>query len=114
MLHHHHLDKICFVEVECQKDGNINDEHTEHQEKEQDGCQIHQMHQFLLNGKIVKNISKHILDGGHALVAILPSPYQNFPVHSLVISQWQECCVPLLEAEREAIFRRGPPCILLV
>lgn len=111
MLHHHHFDKICFVEEKCTEDGNTNDEHTEHQEKEQDGCQIHQMHKFLLNVKVVKSINKHIMDGGHSLVAVLPSPFQYIPYSCLLVTQWQEHTCPLASAEAESLSRRGPPSL---
>lgn len=112
VLHHHHFDKICFVEVECTEDGNVNDEHTEHQENEQDGCQIHQMHHFLLNAKIVKSISKHILDGGNAVTAYLPQSYHFIPVFEFASQQWRERFSSLLDADKEASFRRGPPFVL--
>lgn len=59
------FNRICFVEQRCAEDGNTNDEHTEHHEKEHEGCSVHQMHQFIVNAKVAKNIQQKIFDGGH-------------------------------------------------
>ncbi len=72
VMHHHHMGRICMVVERCQQDGNFNDEHTEHHEKEADGCRVHQMHHFVTNGKIVKNIQKQLFDGNH-LLSVLSS-----------------------------------------
>lgn len=32
MTHHHHMGRICMIQEQCEQDGNINDEHTEHHE----------------------------------------------------------------------------------
>lgn len=112
VLHHHHFNRICFVEQRCAEDGHINDEHTEHHEKEQAGCNIHQMHQFLVNGKIAKAIHQNILDGNSLLLAVLPSLYQLSPTVSLVITVWQEHTSTLaLKALASGTSRRGPPSL---
>lgn len=111
VLHHHHLNRICLVEERCQEDGNVNDEHTEHHENEQNGCSVHQMHQFVVNAKIVKSIHQHILDGGHVLFAWLPQEAYTFMRLDLVISQWQEQTSPLHEGKSAFCKRRGPPCL---
>ena len=54
ILHHHHMGQVCFIEQQCEYDGNINDEHTAHHEKDNKGCNIHQMHQFISNGKNIQ------------------------------------------------------------
>ena len=58
--HHHHMDRICMVQEQCQEDGNINDEHTEHHDQESNtdrgNCRVHQMHHFVTNAKVVKGI----------------------------------------------------------
>ena len=43
VMHHHHMGRICMVVERCQQDGNFNDEHTEHHEKEADSCRVHQL-----------------------------------------------------------------------
>ena len=62
MMHHHHMGRICMVVERCQQDGNLNDEHTEHHDQESEGdrenCSVRQMHQFVVNSKVVKNIRK--------------------------------------------------------
>lgn len=30
MTHHHHMGRICMIQEQCEQDGNINDEHTDH------------------------------------------------------------------------------------
>lgn len=112
MLHHHHLNQICFIEETCEEDGNINDEHTAHHDEEEHGeCQIQQMHHFLLNAKVVKNINKHILDGSHAFVAVLPSQWKYIPSQGLLITRWLERVVPVADRSISQNPRRGPPAI---
>ena len=111
ILHHHHYNRICFVEQQCEKDGNINDEHTEHHEKEQEDCNVHQMHQFLVNAKIHQSFHQHIFDGGYTLDAYLPSPYSFIHITSLVIIKRQGETSKLPDIGRHEAFRRGPPCL---
>lgn len=111
VFHHHHFNRICFVEERCLEDGNVNDEHTEHHENEQEGCSVRQMHQFLVNAKIPKSLHQHILDGSHALVAVLPSVYVYIPQSQLVITRWQERACNLYRGEQAVNKRRGPPSI---
>lgn len=111
VLHHHHFNRICFVEQRCAEDGNTNDEHTEHHEKEHEGCSVHQMHQFIVNAKVAKNIQQKIFDGGHHLMAVLPSHIVLFPLKSLVIVSWQENTSQLHEYMGLGYNRRGPPCL---
>lgn len=61
VLHHHHMAQICLAVQQCHVDGNLNDEHTSHQENEQEGCTVHQMHHFIVNAKVVKTIRQHLL-----------------------------------------------------
>lgn len=112
VLHHHHLNRICFVEQRCAEDGNTNDEHTEHHEKEHEGCSIQQMHQFLVNAKMAKSILQKIFDGGNALTAVLPSQPFIFPLQSLVIMEWQELLSTLHKYMGRSYNRRGPPCLV--
>ncbi len=112
VFHHHHLNRICFVEERCQEDGNVNDEHTGHHENEQEGCAVHQMRHFLVNAKIAKSIHQLILGGSLAWAAILPSTYSYIPPSQLVISRWQHhACPPLYKGEHAPDKRRGPPSI---
>lgn len=109
VLHHHHFERICFVEERCLEDGNINDEHTEHHENEQEGCRVRQMHHFLISAKVVKTIHKQLLDGGSSFWAILPSSNDLILTYGLVVAQWQQRVSPLLSGESEQLYRRGPP-----
>lgn len=111
VLHHHHFNRICFVEQRCAEDGNTNDEHTEHHEKEHEGCSVHQMHQFIVNAKVAKNIQQKIFDGGHHLMAVLPSHIVLFPLMNLVIVSWQETTSQLHGYMGRGYNRRGPPCL---
>ena len=112
MLHHHHFNKICFVEERCDIDGNLNDEHTEHHENEREGCEVHQMHHFIINAKIVSFIQKHVLDGGNLLMALLPSSFTLPQTIGVSLTKWQEKAEPLLSLSRNLNGRRGPPCFL--
>lgn len=114
MMHHHHEGRICFVEEKCTADGNVNDEHTGHQENEQEGCSLHQMQHFIINAKTVHSLEKHILDGGHLMVAVLPRTYCVLPPYSLTIARWQQNAYPLSEGTFADHYRRGPPTISLI
>lgn len=111
VLHHHHSHSICFIEERCQKDGNLNDEHTEHHENEQEGCNIQQSHHFLVNSKWVKNVHQSLLEGSLVFISILPPSYLYFPSLSLVITQWQERILPLNDGKQLLPDRRGSPAI---
>ena len=108
MLHHHHYERICMVVEVCSQDGSLNDEHTEHHEKEADGCRMHQLHHFVTNSKILKGIQKQLFDGSH-LLSMLSSEYLFIPTSSLVSVRWQQFAASLPCADETAISRRGPP-----
>ena len=108
VMHHHHMGRICMVVERCQQDGKLNDEHTEHHENENDGCRVHQMHRFVTNGKIVKNIQKQLLDGNH-LLSVLSSEYLFIPTSSIICVRWQQFAASLPCVDETAINRRGPP-----
>ena len=96
MIHHHHKGRICMVEEQCEQDGNINDEHTEHHDQESEGdrenCSVRQMHQF-----VVLSCS-----------SLLPLPRL-----SLIPVRWQHVAAsPLAEELAAGYSRRGPPSIL--
>lgn len=108
VMHHHHMGRICMVVERCQQDGKLNDEHTEHHENENDACRMHQMHHFVTNGKIVKNIQKQLLDGNH-LLSVLSSEYLFIPTSSIICVRWQQFAASLPCVDETAINRRGPP-----
>ena len=79
VMHHHHMGRICMVVERCQQDGNFNDEHTEHHEKEADSCRVHQLHHFVTGCKIMKGIQKQLVtykrnDGVELSATIITPP----------------------------------------
>lgn len=111
MMHHHHEGRVCLVEEVCTEDGNVNDEHTEHQENEQEGCKVHQMHHFLINAKVVKSIKQHIIDGGQQAIWLPLSAFYFIPDRGVAISEWQEITEPLSQKAYCNPCRRGPPVL---
>ena len=117
MTHHHHKGRICMVEEQCEQDGNINDEHTEHNDQESEGdrenCSVRQMHQFVVNSKVVKNIRKLLVDENHQFVVLSCSSLLTLPRLSLISVRWQHVAAsPLAEEVAAGYSRRGPPSIL--
>ena len=100
VMHHHHYDHVCMVMEQCAEDGNLNNEHTEHQ--------------FVVNAKVVTDICKHISDAGTMLQALLPD-ITWLPLDSrLVAVDWQETTEPLGEGFLSAHYLRGPPAVSLL
>ena len=115
--HHHHMDRICMVQEQCQEDGNINDEHTEHHDQESNtdrgNCRVHQMHHFVTNAKVVKGIRKLLVDENHQFVVLSCSSLLPLPLLSLIPVRWQHVAASPLAVELAAGYsRRGPPSIL--
>ena len=114
VMHHHHYDRICMVLEQCAEDGNLNDEHTEHHENEQEGCRVHQMHHFVINAKVVKDIRKHISDVGTMLQAMVPDMIWLSLDYKLLTVKWQENTEPLGDDFSSAHYLRGPPMFSLL
>ena len=117
MTHHHHMGRICMIQEQCQEDGNINDEHTEHHDQESNtdrgNCRVHQMHHFVTNAKVVKGIRKLLVDESHLFVVRSCSSLLILPRLSLISVRWQHVAAsPLAEEVAAAFSRRGPPFIL--
>lgn len=108
MLHHHHYERICMVVEVCSQDGSLNDEHTEHHDTEHEGCQVKQMHHFLVKNRVVKSAVKKLLDAS-LLVSVLPAEARFFCLSSCVATEWQALTLPLPEESCSAYYRRGPP-----
>lgn len=109
VMHHHHYGEICMVIEQCAQDGNLNDEHTGHHENEKEGCQVHQMHHFIINAKVVKDVKRHLLGDAAMLVAVLPVP-ASFPGDcGLVAVKWQQASEPLCDGRMACWYLRGPP-----
>ena len=115
--HHHHMDRICMVQEQCQEDGNINDEHTDHHDQESNtdrgNCRVHQMHHFVTNAKVVKGIRKLLVDESHQFVVLSCSSLLILPRLSLISVRWQHVAAsPLAEELAAGYSRRGPPSFL--
>lgn len=108
MLHHHHYERICMVVEVCSQDGSLNDEHTEHHDTEHEGCQVKQMHHFLVKNRVVKSAVKKLLDAS-LQAFVLPAEARFFCLSSCVATEWQALTLPLSEESCSVLSRRGPP-----
>lgn len=108
MLHHHHYERICMVVEVCSQDGTLNDEHTEHHDTEHEGCQVKQMHHFLVKNRVVKSAVKKLLDAS-LQAFVLPAEARFFCLSSCVATEWQALTLPLSEESCSVLSRRGPP-----
>lgn len=109
MLHHHHYERICMVVEVCSQDGSLNDEHTEHHDTEHEGCQVKQMHHFIVKNRVVESAVKKLLDAHHLQVFVLPAETCFFCLSACVATEWQALTLPLSEESCSAFSRRGPP-----
>ena len=109
VMHHHHYGEICMAIEQCALDGNLNDEHTEHHENEQEGCLVSQMHHFIINAKVVKDVKKHLLEKLRAWVAVLPTAVPICLDCGLVAAKWQQASEPLCGGVMACWYLRGPP-----
>ena len=122
MTHHHHMGRICMIQEQCEQDGNINDEHTEHHDQEsnsdRENCSVRQMHQFVVNSKVAKSIRKITADDLQASVPAFYShhSYALIPSLSLTQVQWQHrAASPLSDGLAAGYSRRGPPsCVIFI
>lgn len=116
------MGRICMIKEQCQEDGNINDEHTEHHDQEnnsdRENCSVRQMHQFVVNSKVVKSIKKIAADDRQASAPAFYShhSYALIPSLSLTQVQWQHrAASPLSEGLAAGYSRRGPPsCVIFI
>lgn len=112
--HHHHLNEICTVVEQCVIDGNENDEHTGHHDKEseENGCCIQQMHAFIINAR--KALSIH-----HSLLPLPVIPFtclwrtihverKDIFVYTLL---YIEPSIVLSQAHVNISGLRAPPCL---
>lgn len=122
MTHHHHMGRICMIQEQCEQDGNINDEHTEHHDQEsnsdRENCSVRQMHQFVVNSKVAKSIRKITADDHQASAPAFYShhSYALIPSLSLTQVQWQHrAASPLSDGLAAGYSRRGPPsCVIFI
>ncbi len=114
VLHHHHESNVCFVEEQCAQDGRINDEHTTHQENEQENCQVHQMQGAFAVAKDYKTLKKASLDyDADGAAFTLVQQYQYIPTAGRIAARWQQATTPLSERALSSSGRRGPPSVSL-
>lgn len=85
MLHHHHYERICMVVEVCSQDGSLNDEHTEHHDTEHEGCQVKQMHHFIVKNRVVKSAVKSFL-----MPVCRPLFFLPILVSSVFLPRWQQ------------------------
>jgi len=115
MTHHHHMGRICMIEEQCQQDGQVNDEHTEHHDEEneadRENCRVHQMHSFFTNAKVVKSIQKLIFDGSLVLDCLPPHTYYYIATDALIAVRWLHKACPLPSETLPQKSRRGPPVV---
>ncbi len=109
VMHHHHYGEICMAIEQCALDGNLNDEHTEHHENEQEGCQVSQMHHFIINAKVVKDVKRHLAGDAPQLVAVLPDRVELGADCALTAVMWQQVSEPLSGGVMPCGYLRGPP-----
>ena len=109
VLHHHHETTVCFVEEQCTQDGRINDEHTTHQEHEQENCQVHQMQSAFAFAKDYKTLKKTAFDYDTACAAIVPTQYRYIHTAGDIATRWQQTATPLSHRALDTSGRRGPP-----
>lgn len=109
VLHHHHETAVCFVEEQCTQDGRINDEHTTHQEHEQENCQVHQMQGAFATAKDCKTLKKISFDSDTACTAIVPMQYNHIHTAGDLATRWQQTTTPLSHIALDSSGRRGPP-----
>ena len=73
VMHHHHNERICVAFEMCVHgtDADIEAEgEANHSHRENGSCRIHQLHKFIINSSVAKNLRRHIADG-NMLAAIL-------------------------------------------
>jgi hypothetical protein len=93
------------------------DEHTDHHDQENDSdrenCSVRQMHQFVVNSKMVKGIRKLLIDENQQFMILSCSSLLTLPRLSLISVRWQHVAAsPLAEEVAAGYSRRGPPSIL--
>ncbi len=108
MLHHHHYERICMALEVCSLDGSLNDEHTEHHDTEHDGCQVNQMHHFLVKNKVAKSTVRLVLDASQQTF-VRPADVRFFCLSARVATEWETATLLLPEESCSALSRRGPP-----
>ena len=116
VMHHHHYERVCVAFELCQHaaDSDIEAEPEEshsHQESDRGSCRVHQLHKFIINASVAKNIRHHIADGNHFVAAIMPDARLLCTPASLTAADWQHTASTLRLRTLTALKRRGPPIL---
>lgn len=114
VMHHHHYERVCVTFEMCSHDtsGNIEAEAEEshsHQESDRGSCRVHQLHKFIINSSVAKNIRHHITDGNSFAAAILPDARLLGASADIIAADWQHTASTLSLRELRTLKRRGPP-----
>ena len=112
VMHHHHYERVCVAFELCQHGDDNGAEPEEshfHQESDRGSCRVHQLHKFIINASVAKNIRHHITDGNSFVAAILPDARHLRPTASIVAADWQHTASTLHLRALTALSRRGPP-----
>lgn len=114
VMHHHHYERVCVAFEMCQHgaDSDIEAEPEEshsHEETDRGSCRVHQLHKFIINKSVARNISHHIADGNQFTAAILPDARLLCASASIVAADWQHTVSTFRLRELRTLKRRGPP-----
>ena len=79
-----------------------------HSHRENGSCRIHQLHKFIINSSVAKNLRRHIADG-NMLAAILPSVCITGTDSRKDINNWHYEAPHMAATVPPSLSRRGPP-----
>ncbi len=111
VMHHHHNERICVAFEMCVHgtDADIEAEgEANHSHRENGSCRIHQLHKFIINSSVAKNLRRHIADG-NMLAAILPSDCITDTDSRKDINNWHYEAPHMAATVPPSLSRRGPP-----
>lgn len=112
--HHHHGDKICYIEEICDIDGHTNDRHTAHSENEEDDCPLKQIHNVIDNVKhtqIAPNFTATFLS---CPLAVLTSITYNYYSPMATTVELVGVFSKAVDAMIPVNHRRGPPTAIAI
>ena len=113
LAHHHHPKEVCFIEMTCALDGNVNDSHTGHstsgQSSTPDSCSVEQIKHIVKNEKCVQQITQTIEKQSHLLYVFSPYKILSTLDASKFNETSQEPSFHLLEVNIVSSGLRAPP-----
>ena len=118
VMHHHHYDRVCVTFEQCQHGADCDieaetEENHSHQESDRGSCRVHQLHKFIINASVAKNIRHHITDDNTFVAATLPAARILCTTVSNITADWQHTASTLRLRALTALKRRGPPVFIL-